>query len=807
MSSNDTVPIQPVAVPQSHHCAMCNITFTTRERFDLHITKSHPRCSTCGIYFKDTELLNRHQNQTNCKGTSNKITSMDLKLKKSKPKYYFTCLICKNIFDDKKTLKCHQQAKAPGFEFTCCSCRVLCKDENEFAKHLNGHQCSKCHVCGQNVYYETLLPWHFTLKHTDMVDISEGQGTVTMQKPFFWPCSNCKSFFPTSQSLASHQKECLVDDTSFPKHCKEIQPEKSTMCTKTSQTTSDIRIKSKVNFIWKCSSCKIKFATKELFLAHNRKLHPYCAVCNKQFIDRQSLNSHQRAKKLGFQFKCCRCNVVCRDQTEFDWHINGHQARRCHVCGYKVVLEIHLPGHFESNHFQMLDISESNPILSTVQKGKIFCTLCMKIFDSKKSLISHRRELHTECFACGIGFFPLHVNELKIHQSATKAGYLFKCCTCKVNCKTQDEFDSHLCGHISNKCHICEQTFDNGTLLQHHYKAEHSEITESSQCTFCKITFANSDLLDAHYSKWHTECLVCDRNFEDKVSLKKHQQYKGQGFLFKCCLCDTLCRKRPEFEEHINSHLLNKCNAMVTDQSTIPNQNVGNIQSIVQGINVKQQPLGQEEDSNYQLIGQCEKAGQLPIGQNGYEQQQKVSYHEYAIKQTCGVDQVPLSQNNIKDDDDMDKSTISESVVPNIKLKKENLLITEEIVDIKGSVSENPYETFHFFDTKDYVNNREHSGADTEKEIYKDDSATKTGENKETIGVSLVKSEPVPGEIINLDNSALDDNSSVECALDTESQPNVTSDKVFDIKEESNIEGIKPMKGNKIIYLNFCCGE
>ncbi len=49
----------------SHLCAMCKLTFPSREVFYAHI-KKHPRCLSCKKYFKDTESLKKHYRETAC---------------------------------------------------------------------------------------------------------------------------------------------------------------------------------------------------------------------------------------------------------------------------------------------------------------------------------------------------------------------------------------------------------------------------------------------------------------------------------------------------------------------------------------------------------------------------------------------------------------------------------------------------------------------------------------------------------------------------------------------------------------------
>ncbi len=49
----------------SHLCAMCKLTFPSREVFYAHI-KKHPRCLSCNKYFKDTESLKKHYRETAC---------------------------------------------------------------------------------------------------------------------------------------------------------------------------------------------------------------------------------------------------------------------------------------------------------------------------------------------------------------------------------------------------------------------------------------------------------------------------------------------------------------------------------------------------------------------------------------------------------------------------------------------------------------------------------------------------------------------------------------------------------------------
>ncbi len=500
------ITVDPMASAQAHLCAMCNLTFPTTELFYSHV-KSHPQCATCKKYFKNSELLEQHNKETNCKDGSSVVTK-----------------------------------GTAAQSHSCGMCNIKFSSRALFYAHISNHP----------------------------------------------QCTSCKGYFPNTELLKKHYTDTKCKDISTEIRADSKELHAIQLIPKLSEATPEINTNGSIgNFLWEpprnllCSKCNKTFASEDLLFSHYRKWHILkCFACKQIFETTELLEKHQKATKPGFQFKCCTCQVNFKTQLQLNTHLNTHIFNKCHICAQVFTDSTSFHDHYKvdhpnlvedpKNHVLNSDRSQMKPQInhaieecSPKEAPAFKCSECTRIFASQGMLASHYRTQHTKCLSCNKFF--LHVDKLKIHQRSSKPGYLLKCCTCNVNCQTQAEFDSHLEGHITNECHVCQQSFTNNTLLQHHYKTEHADITETWMCAFCNIMFASGNLLYAHDKKWHTKCLICDKHIQDSVALRIHYRSNKSGFPFKCCICKVYCKNQPQFNRHINGHLIKQCH--VCEQS------------------------------------------------------------------------------------------------------------------------------------------------------------------------------------------------------------------------------------------------
>ena len=542
-----------VAATRSHHCAMCNIDYATDELFYTHII-GHPRCSGCNRFFKDAESLAQHYNETTCKES---LTVISIAVTQ-KP--------ASTINDTKSNIVEEIDAKRSAF-----SDNQINMPSSEGSKKATVHSISPCLKCNVSFSTTEMLKSHQRKWHSS-TPYSSNQETETGR------AANNEPRLDASKEAAEHSAS-------------------------------------------PCLKCNVNFSTIELLKAHKKKWH---STNQNSFNNGQDTDSERSRSNDG--------------------HLNK----------------------------PLLGTSKEIPVHSTSP-----CLKCNVTFSTSELLRTHQRKWHTECLACSKHFQDIYL--LNKHQRATKPGFQFRCCICRVLCKTQTEFDQHIDGHSLNKCHVCHQSFNDATSLQKHYKNEHIEITESWLCTFCNITFAASDLLDSHHTKWHTECLVCDTNFQDTFSLKKHKRSNKAGLVIKCCRCKVFCKSQSEFDQHVNGHEINKCH--VCDQSLDDNallqqhyksehheitedQHVqstdssvskspktikqktedGKQQSIGQKDDVKQKPIGLKGDVIQQPIGQ-RVVNQMSIGQDKEEDQKHHGQNEGNLSQN---EEVMLKDDNEK---------------------------------------------------------------------------------------------------------------------------------------------------------------
>ena len=106
------------------------------------------------------------------------------------------------------------------------------------------------------------------------------------------------------------------------------------------------------------------------------------------------------------------------------------------------------------------------------------------------------------------------------------------------------------------KCKMCVKSFNNVGSLQSHFKVNH-EKRLSKRCTLCNIKFDNMSLYESHRKIVHpqnftaSKCDSCDKVFESRPTLTKHQKGVHQGIVSKCIFCE----KTFSFRENLRRHM------------------------------------------------------------------------------------------------------------------------------------------------------------------------------------------------------------------------------------------------------------
>ena len=186
----------------------------------------------------------------------------------------------------------------------------------------------------------------------------------------------------------------------------------------------------------------------------------------------------------------------------------------CHVCDMTFTLHPKLRLHLKNIHdIEMGESRHANKPLKESQQ--VFsCEFCHKRFALSKLLNNHIRDVHSDK-ATESSFFdsprtPMMGNQQIIIIHSTK------------------DFDSAAPTQLF-QCEHCSATFRNQVDFNKHVKDHHTYV----KCDFCYLTFESKWEKKKHTLIAHTrqryqvedddkQCHVCQKNFQSKLTLKRH---------------------------------------------------------------------------------------------------------------------------------------------------------------------------------------------------------------------------------------------------------------------------------------------
>ncbi|PGH32976.1 hypothetical protein GX50_04190 [[Emmonsia] crescens] len=249
-------------------CFECEATFSTILGLQHHqIMYEHNYCKICLSFFNDRSLFERH-----------------IQLIHS-----FKCIVCQLTYKSWEEKAEHQRQTGHGY---CKECRSYFLDGASYAKHLSLHSCTKfaCPICKAGFATEESRDMHQSAtKHAYCKecgcyfrDQTSYAKHVDIHKVTAFVCPTCGAGFATEGNRDVHQRET--------KHA--VCPR----CDKVFANKASEKSHTGVAHRHKCSTsrCKLAFPTSCLLEAHEAKSHTFCKLCNRTFVDRTALLSHER---------------------------------------------------------------------------------------------------------------------------------------------------------------------------------------------------------------------------------------------------------------------------------------------------------------------------------------------------------------------------------------------------------------------------------------------------------------------------------------------------------------------------------
>ena len=200
--------------------------------------------------------------------------------------------------------------------------------------------------------------------------------------------------------------------------------------------------------------------------------------------------------------------------------------------------------------------------------GGIFCDICGKHFENKKSFRQHEERHKVGDFYCEVGgcskTFSSKIS-FKDHQRKSHSPVIFQCKICSKTYISKQKLQIHEEIHredMKEDCFYCQKKFTKSTLFRHQEEVcknrkskENIKETTSSdfKCKKCNNDFLTEESLKMHQSQYHKyKCPECEKIYASKIALNVHKKIHSSDSN-KCHLCDKPLKS--SLKRHIeNTH-------------------------------------------------------------------------------------------------------------------------------------------------------------------------------------------------------------------------------------------------------------
>ncbi|XP_076271048.1 uncharacterized protein LOC143202932 [Rhynchophorus ferrugineus] len=218
--------------------------------------------------------------------------------------------------------------------------------------------------------------------------------------------------------------------------------------------------------------------------------------------------------------------------------------------------------------------SKSITLHLKLHMGKYFCTSCKKVFGRLENLKQHKcnQVLSLKCPKCDKLFYQ---RKYLVRHIAVVHEKRFHCKACRKSFYSSHDLTTHVCLSVPEerrtkfKCDQCSKVFFKESYLKKHLRV-HTKTTKDRRttnsdsyiCSECSKTFSTKRVYNRHFATVHEglrehECRICDKTFSRRDILKNHMlniHMIGIKEMFSCTECGKEFKSKKNLQSHKSTH-------------------------------------------------------------------------------------------------------------------------------------------------------------------------------------------------------------------------------------------------------------